>query len=225
MDMKLTLEPRTVTGKKVKSLRKQGLIPASICGKGIENANFQLDRKTFTLLYRQAGRTTLIELQTPSGRQSAFVRQAQIHPVSREYIHVDFRVVDLRTEITADVPIVTVGENRLIERGDALISQSLPTLHVKALPGDLPHQVEVDVSKLEEVGTTIHVSDLSLGDKVEILTPAEQAVVTLSASRMAAEVEEIAAEVEAGEEPAETPEEGAESAGESGEDSGEDENA
>lgn len=189
-NQKLTLEPRAITGKKVKNLRKQGVIPASICGKGVENANFQLDRKTFSDMYRRIGRTTLIDLQTPNGMLSAFVRQVQIHPVSRDPIHVDFRVVDLRVAITADVTVTAVGTNTEVERGNAVVSIVSPTLHVKALPADLPNHVEIDISTLE-VGATLHVSDLNLGDKVEVLTAPESSLVTLTASRMEADAEQI----------------------------------
>lgn len=193
-NLQLTLEPRSVTGKKVKNLRKQGVLPASICGKGIPNANLQLDLKSFSLVYRQAGRSTLIELQLPDGKQSAFVRQLQIHPVTRVPIHVDFRVVDLLVAMSADVPIVTVGENSHIEKGEAVLSLALQVLHVRGLPAELPQTVELDISGLD-VGTTLYVSDLNVGGNVEVLTPADQGVLSLTASRMAADAEEVAAEV------------------------------
>lgn len=204
----LKLEPRSITGKKVKQLRRAGLIPASICGKGIATEIFQLDAKTFTQVYQKAGRTTLIDLDLPSGRRSAFVRQVQIHPVTRQVIHVDFRIVDLRTEITADVPVVAVGENKLIERGDGVLQLPHPTLHVRALPADLPHAIEIDVSRITDFDTVLHVRDLNLGDKVTILTPPDEVVATITPSRTAVEAEELATEAE--EASAEAAEEGGE---------------
>lgn len=197
--LRLQLEPRTITGKKVKNLRKEGLVPASICGKGVANANFQLNAKTFGLVYRQAGRNTLIELETPQGTQSAFVRQVQIHPVRREFLHVDFRVVDLKVAMTADVPIVAVGQNELVERDQGVLSLMLQTLHVRGLPGDLPHTVEVDISAIHDFSTTLYVSDLPLSDNVEVLTPGDTAVATITASRMEAEEEAITEQEQAGE--------------------------
>ncbi len=195
----LTLEPRTITGKKVKRLRKAGLVPASICGKGVPNENFQLDAKTFGLVYRQAGRTTLIDLQLPTGMHSAFVRQVQVHPVSRQYLHVDFRIVDLRVEMTADVPIVAVGENELVERGDGVLSMPLAALHIKALPGDIPHTIEVDISRIRDFTTVLHVRDLDLGPNVQILTSPDEMIATISQSRMAAEEEAITEQEQLGE--------------------------
>lgn len=195
----LSLEPRTVTGKKVKTLRRAGLVPASICGKGIQSESFQLDSKAFDAVYRRVGRNGLIDLQMPSGTQSAFVRQVQRHPVSSVYLHVDFRIVDLRTEITADVPIIAVGTNELIERGDGILTLGHSTVHVKALPADLPQQVEIDISRIPDYTTSLHVRDLELGDKVQVLSPEDDMVATITQSRMAAEEEEIVEQEQAAE--------------------------
>lgn len=198
-NLSLTLEPRSITGKKVKTLRREGMVPASICGKGVATETFQLDAKTFGLVYRKVGRTGLIDLQLPSGTRSAFVRQVQIHPVSRQFLHVDFRIVDLRVEMTADVPVVAVGTNELVERGDGVLTISLQTLHVKALPADIPQNIEVDISKLADFSTVLHVSDLDLGDKVQVLTSPEEALATITPSRMEAEEEAITEQEQLGE--------------------------
>ena len=180
----VTLQPRTITGKKVKQLRRQGIAPASICGKGVENQNVQVNVREFDAVYRQVGRTALVDLQLPNTRAlpSAFVRQVQRNPVNGQLIHVDFRVVDLLVEMTVDVPVVIVGENELVKREQAVAVLSHPTLSVRGLPTDLPQLIEVDISGLEDFTSTIHVSDLKLSDTFEILTPAEEAVATLSAS-------------------------------------------
>ncbi len=180
----VTLQPRTITGKKVKQLRRQGIAPASICGKGVENQNVQVNVRDFDAVYRQVGRTALVDLQLPTTRrpQAAFVRQVQRNPINGQLIHVDFRVVDLRVEITADVPVVITGENDLVKREQGVAVLGQPTLSVRALPTELPQVIEVDISGLEDFTTTIHVGDLQLGEGVEMLTPAEEAVVTLSPS-------------------------------------------
>jgi len=180
----VTLQPRTITGKKVKQLRRQGIAPAAICGKGVENQNVQLNVREFDAIYRQVGRTALVDLQLPNVRAvpSAFVRQVQRNPINGQLIHVDFHVVDLLVAITADVPVVIVGENELVKREQAVAVLGQQTLSVRGLPTDLPQIIEVDISGLEDFTSTIHVSDLKLSDKFEILTPAEEAVATLSAS-------------------------------------------
>ena len=178
------LQPRAITGKKVKQLRRQGIAPASICGKGVENQNVQVNVREFDEVYRQVGRTALVDLQLQNTRAvpSAFVRQVQRNPVNGQVIHGDFRVVDLLVEMTADVPVVIVGENELVKREQAVAVLGQPTLSVRGLPTDLPQIIEVDISGLEDFNSTIHVSDLKASGKFEILTPAEEAVATLSPS-------------------------------------------
>ncbi len=197
--LSLTLQPRTITGKKVKNLRKEGLVPASICGRGVEPQNYVVDARIFGRVYQQAGRSGLIELQTPAGPRQAFIRQVQRHPITTQWLHVDFRVVDLRTPMTADVPVVLTGQNELVERGQAFATLMLHTLHVRALPGDLPQQVEIDISNVTDFNTVFHVSDLQLPAGVEVLSAAEEPVATLTPSRMAAEEAEITEQEQLGE--------------------------
>jgi large subunit ribosomal protein L25 len=196
---RLILEPRTITGKKVKRLRAEGLVPASICGRGVTPENYVTDARTFSRVYQIVGRAGLIELQTPSGVKQAFIRQIQRHPITNVWLHVDFRVVDMRVPITADVPLTLVGENPLMARGDALANLIIPSLHVRGLPGDLPQQIEVDISGIADFNTVLHVSDLNVPDTLEILTPAEEPVATLNQSTTAVEAEEIEEQIEMGE--------------------------
>jgi large subunit ribosomal protein L25 len=105
----------------------------------------------------------------------------------------------LRTEMTADVPIVAVGENPLVERNDGVLSTPLATVHIKALPADIPHTVEVDISRIADFNTSLHVSDLDLGPNVQVLTAPEEVIATITPSRMAAEDEAITEQEQLGE--------------------------
>ena len=195
----LELENRTVLGKKVNRLRREGLIPATVYGKGVGPFAVQMDALTFAKTYRRAGRTALIELQIPGqAKQSAFVHALQRHPVSRAITHVDCPVVDLRIEITVEVPIHIVGESELVERGDALLNQVLTTVDVRALPAELPHAIDVDISGLDSFDKSIYVRDIKIEGNGTIETPEDEMVVSLTPAR--AEEEEVE---EAEEEPAE----------------------
>ncbi len=195
----LTLEPRSITGKQVKHLRAAGYVPAAVCGRGVTPENYVVDARTFGKVYQQAGRNALIELQTPTGTRQAFIREIQRHPISNVWLHVDFRVVDLRVPMTADIPLMLVGENPIVARGEGIANLTLHTLHLRALPADLPHNVEVDISRLTDFGTVLHVSDLNLGDNVEVLTSAEEPIVSLTPSTTAADEEAITEQEEMGE--------------------------
>lgn len=196
----LALENRTVTGKQVNRLRRAGILPVTVYGKGVGPFTAQVDARTFGGVYRHAGRTALVELQIPGQpMQSAFIHALQRHPVSRAIIHVDFRVVDLLIELTVAIPIHIVGESELVERGDATLNQVLNTLDVRALPADLPSNIEVDISGLDSFDKSIHVRDIPYSGNGAIVTPEDELVVSLTPARAAEEVEEPAA----AEEPAE----------------------
>ena len=197
----LALENRTLVGKKVNRLRREGILPATVYGKGVGPYAVQINARAFSDTLRHAGRTTLVELQIPGQKtQSAFIHALQRHPVTRAIIHADFRVVDLRTEITVAIPVHIVGESELVERGDALLNQVLMTVDVRALPAELPHALEVDIGELDSFDKAIYVRDIKLEGKGTIETPEDDLVVSLTPARVEEEEEEVA---ETEEEPAE----------------------
>jgi large subunit ribosomal protein L25 len=197
----LALENRTLTGKKVNRLRREGILPATVYGKGVGPFAVQVNARTFSDTLRHAGRTILVELEIPGQKPlAAFVHALQRHPVTRTIIHADFRVVDLRTEITVAIPIHVVGESELVERGDALLNQVLTTIDVRALPAELPPALEIDISGLDSFDKAIYVRDIKLEGKGVIETPEDELVISLTPARVEEEEEEAA---EAEEEPAE----------------------
>ncbi|MBK9942117.1 MAG: 50S ribosomal protein L25 [Kouleothrix sp.] len=188
--IKLDLDTRELLGKKVNRLRRAGILPATVYGKGVGPFAVQLNARMFSDIYRRAGRTGLIDLAIPGqAGVSAFIHSLQRHPVTRAITHVDFLAVDLKIEVTVDVPVHIVGESDLVRRGDALLNQVLTTLQVRALPTDIPSSIEVDVSVLDSLDKSIHVGDLALPTKGEITTPADELVVSLTQSRAAEEAE------------------------------------
>ncbi|MGQ9895902.1 MAG: 50S ribosomal protein L25 [Roseiflexus sp.] len=117
----LSLEARSVLGKKVKRLRRSGILPATVYGKGIEPVAVQVNARSFQAIYRQAGRTSLIELHIAGHPPlAAFIHALQRHPVTRDIIHADVRVVDLRQEVEVVIPLHIEGESPLVESGEAV---------------------------------------------------------------------------------------------------------
>jgi large subunit ribosomal protein L25 len=191
----LEAQVREVLGKKVKRLRKQGLIPATVYGKGFEPVSVQLSDRAFSTLYRKVGKTALIELNIADQKQQAvFVQAVQRHPISRAILHVDLKVIDLLKPVQIDVPVVAIGESPMVARGDALLNHVINSVTVEALPAQLPQHIEVDISGLDELDKSIHVSDLPTSASYKILADADQVVLSLSQTR-AAEEEAPAAEV------------------------------
>jgi len=195
----LSLEPRSVLGKKVKRLRRSGILPATVYGKGVEPIAVQVDARSFQAIYRQAGRTSLIELHIAGHPPlAAFIHALQRHPVTRDIIHADFRAVDLRQEVEVAVPLHIEGESPLVESGEAVLNQVLSTIEIRALPTAIPAHITVDISALDSFDKSIHARDLTLPPGVTLVTPGDELVVGLAHTRAAeGEEEEAAAETPA----------------------------
>lgn len=196
-EITLSLEPRTLTGKKVNRLRRAGILPATVYGKGVGPFVVQLNARGFNDMLRRTGRTALLKLEIPGQQMlSAFIHVLQRHPVTRDIIHVDFHAVDLNVEMTTSVAIHLVGESPLVARGDALLNHTLTSLEVRALPAQLPSAIEVDISGLDSFEKTIHVRDIAASGSYTIETSGDELVVNLSQARDAAEDAEGAAPAE-----------------------------
>jgi large subunit ribosomal protein L25 len=204
MDKKvLKAEQRKLSGRKVKTLRTTGLIPGNIYGKKTKSLAVQVDKKEFEKLYKEVGETGLVTLQVGSDERPVLVNNVQVHPVTDEPIHIDFRQVDLKVKVTAEVPVEVVGESPAEKQGIGTVVQYLKEVEIEALPSDLLEKFEIDASILAEVDQAIYVKDLKVdASKVEIKTGAEEIVVKVEPPQKEEVVEVPVVPVE-GEVPAE----------------------
>lgn len=190
----LKAEKRTVEGKKVKNLRRQGVIPANVYGKDIKSENLQINLKDFEKTYQEAGKTGIVELNFDTGEpKNTLIRNVQKDPVTGNPLHVDFYNVSLKEKIKASVPVVQIGESKaVIDKVGALL-QPLAQVEVEALPTDLPENIEVDVTQLSAVDEEIKVKDLKVASGVTILTDPEQIVIKVG-SLISEEAKKLAEE-------------------------------
>jgi large subunit ribosomal protein L25 len=212
--LELEVSKRDITGKKVRFLRRQGIIPANIYGHGIDSTAINVDAKSLKHLLAHAGMTDLIALKIDDAKNPlrVLVREIQRNPINDDLLHVDFYQVRMDEKIKADVPLVFVGEAPVLKKvKNSSVLHLIDSLPIEALPDDLPHSLEVDVSGLEELDSAIHVKDIHLGDKVTLLSDPEQMAVKVIEARK----EEIPVEVPVAEEVEMV--EGAEEAGEAAE--------
>lgn len=187
MDLELTLDAREAQGKANKRLRREGLVPGVVYGKGHDSVPVQVDAKTFESLYKAAGRTSVVKFRLPgtSRATSGFIKSVQRHPLSGNAIHVDYLLVNLKQEMEVEVPLQLVGEAPAVTELGGTLLHNLSSLRIKALPTDIPHQIEVDVSTLATFDLAIHVSDLNLNrDLVTVLADAETLVATVVPPRV-----------------------------------------
>lgn len=185
----LTLERRTVLGKKVRRLRKAGIIPVHLYGKNIDPQFLQCEGKTLLKVLTQAGMNTpvtvSIEGDEQGSEQIAFVREIQFDPKRGDMVHVDFLHVELSQEISASVPIVTTGVSAGARALNGSIVQLLFALEVRALPLDIPAEIEADLATLKTLDDVIRVKDLPLPTNVLNLIDEEAAVARIEVVRSA----------------------------------------
>ena len=200
--LELHAEKRTITGKKVRRLRREGWVPAVVYGPGVESRSLQVRRREAEAVLAGAGTSQLVSVLV-SGEKSPFhtlVREVQRDPISREVLHIDFYQVEMGKPITVDVPLVLVGESPVVERGLGILLQQRETIEIECLPKDLVEAVEVDLTGLTEVGQEITVADLAIPANIRVLADPDEVLVSVSPVEEAEEVgeeEEVEAAAEA----------------------------
>lgn len=204
---KLKVEKRTVLGKKVKKLRKSGILPANIYGKDLKSQAVQIALSDFLSVFKETGETGLVELELDSQTRPVLIKNLQLEYVDRTPVHVDFYQVNLKEKVKTMVPLVFTGEPKAVVDKLGLLLTPVSEIEVEALPADLPENIEVNVENLAAVGNQILVSDLKVASVVTVLTDQEQVVVKIDELVSKETQEEVAAE-QAAKEQAEAPAEG-----------------
>lgn len=180
---KLVVDKRKITGRKVKALRREGLLPANLYGQGIKSQALQLGYKDFLSVFEKTGESGLIDLVIGKAKSAhpVLVGDIQVDPVTDKILHVDFRQVDLTQKTQVSVPIELVGEAPGAEGGEGILIQPLLEVEVEALPEELPDHLEADVSSLKEINDATRVADLKVNDGVTIMADKEEVVAKLEA--------------------------------------------
>jgi len=191
---KLNASVRTVTGKKVKTLRKQGIMPSSIYGHGFEPISIQINDKEMEAIFSHTGESGLVDLILDGQTLPVLFRNPQYHPVMGTLCHIDCYKVNLKEKITTFVPLEFVGESDAVKAGNVLV-EAVNEVEVEALPADLPEKIEVDISKLVNIDSEITIADLIFDkSKVEIKNEVTQVVVKVEEPRAEEVVVETPAE-------------------------------
>ncbi len=197
--VRVKAERRSLLGKKVRRLRREGKLPGILYGAHIEPIPIALDYRTAYKALRNVGSSTLVEVELEGEVYTTIVRERQRDVITGQWLHIDFQALSLTETVEAEVPIVLENEAPAVRLYGATLVQQLETLTVEALPTDLPEQVVVDLRQLDKVGAVITVEDLAktLGKGVRVLDPMDEIVVAAVAPEGE---EEVAAEApEAGE--------------------------
>jgi len=188
----LRAEPRSIVGKKVRFLRRQGLVPGNIYGHSASTAIQIAARDLEQTIYR-AGRTALVSLAVQGAEPTTVLLKTwQRHPYKGNLLHADFYRVSMTETLRMDVPIRLSGEAPAVKSTGGSPFQPLSFLSVECLAGDIPEAIDVDISGLEEVDASIYVRDLVAPSGVTITTDGDEMIVKIMAPTVEMEVGEAA---------------------------------
>ena len=196
--LSLTVLPREITGKKVSTLRRDGITPVHLYGSGIESQSLQANTAVIGKVITQAGTNVPINvvIEGQDSENICFVREVQFHPVTERLVHVDFIKVDVTKTIRADVPINIEGLAPAVRNLGGTLLQPLQSVTVEALPMDIPISYTLHADILVDFETNLYVRDLEISDTVEIINDDDDLVAGVVAPRIEREISAIDSEAE-----------------------------
>lgn len=179
--MDLQIQNRTILGKKVKKLRREGLVPAELYGHGTENRHLTVKEKDFEKTYEEAGEHTIVTLTTGAENIPVLISYVNRNPITRRIAAADFHRVRMDEKIRTHVPIEFTGEPAGVKQHGLVFVTVVDELEIEALPNNIPHSVEVEVGKLENPGDTIHLGQIKLPEGVRAISASETVLCSLAA--------------------------------------------
>lgn len=194
------MRKREKFGKQVKALRKEGLIPAELYGRGLLNAHLSVAEKDFAKVFKEAGTNTVVTLLIENEKKPALIYEVMHDALTGEVAHIDFYQVKMDEKIRAKVPLTFVGEAPATKEKGAILNKSMADIEVEALPQDLPRSLAVDLALLDDINKSVYVRDLVVPKGVKVLVGEGTAIATATPPAPKEEekvVEEVAPDVSA----------------------------
>lgn len=173
----LQAEKRETIGKQVKTLRRDGKLPAVIYGRHIKPVNINLDAHSASLTLNKISSSSFVTISLGGEEHLVLVREKQRDYIKNRLLHVDFLAVSQNEKLRASVSIQLTGASLAVKDFSAVLVQNLESLNVECLPADLPERVVVDIAVLEKIGDGVRVKDLQLSDKIRVIEDPETMIV------------------------------------------------
>ena len=197
--VELTVANRSVLGKKVKALRRSGVIPANVYGHRIQSQAVEVDSVTLAHTLKVLERNAILSLRVEGEKavRPVIVRDIRRDVLTDRVLHVDFYQVSLAEKMKADVPLVLIGKSPAVEDLGGILLQGLDSISVEALPAEIPPHFEVDISSLATFDSSVHVRDLVIDPKIHVLTDGDSVISSVAPPRKVEVVEAVPTEEEA----------------------------
>ncbi len=194
--LKLKASNREIMRKKTRFLRRQGITPVHLFGHSLKSQALQCDTTELQHIIAQAGMTRPLSLEIDEEKRprNVIIREVQRDPISWQVFHVDFYQMRKGEKIKIEVPIVLVGEAPAMKGKGRMLTHGITSLSIDCMPDNIPAQIEVDISQLEEAEQAIHVKDIALDPEITVHADPEQMVAKISEALVREVVEEVPAE-------------------------------
>lgn len=178
--MDLTVQTREKLGKAVKSLRREGFIPAELYGRGLKNFHLSIPAKDFLKVLKEAGTSTVVNVVLGGKKTPALIQDIGRNYLTGEVEHVDFYQVRMDEKIKAKVPLEFIGEAPAVKEKNGILNKAMSEIEVEALPADLPRRLELNLALLDDINKSIYVKDLKVPAGVKVLVDAGTVIATVT---------------------------------------------
>ena len=176
--LNISAKPRKILGRKVKNLRKEGLLPAVLYGPGIENKPLEVQLADFEKVFKEAGENTLVTLEVAADKKyQVLTHNIKRDPLTETPLHVDFYQPALDKKIEGEIPIVLEGEAPAVKNLGGTLIKNIAEIKVRALPQDLPKEFRVNIDNLKTFENHISVKDLNVPQGVEVFREANEILI------------------------------------------------
>ncbi len=168
--LKINLKSRSIIGKKVKNLRKDGKIPANVYGPNRESVNVYLEENEFIKLFEEARYNTLIEAEVEGEKKKSkvLIKEINADAVRGDVLHVSFYEVDDKKKIYAKIPVEVVGVSPAVKSNIGLLVNPITQIRVRCLPGNLVRSFVIDISGLENIGDGVRIKDIKFPEGIDL---------------------------------------------------------
>ena len=200
MEAILQIQKRTTEGKKVKTLRNQGITPIHLYGSEFDSASMQVKMSELINILNLAGFSSPITLNDGKNDIIAFAREVQRHPLTEQNLHVDFQIVGKDDQVEVEVPINLIGESPAVKNLGGVLIKLMETIRVSSKVDSVPKSLELDISVIESLEQSILVGEIEIAEGVQIVSDETFAVARVIPPRIEVEEEEVEEEIGEGEE-------------------------
>lgn len=194
-DLEIKTTTRKETGKGLNKLRAAGQIPGVFYGAKSKPAHLTVEYLPFQKVFQEAGENTVIDLDVAGKKKKVLIKDVQYHPVTGDFIHLDFFEVDVTKKITAAIPLEFTGVSKAVKDEGGVLVKSIDEIEVECLPADLPKNITVDISPLNTFEDVIKIGDLDIPANVSVALEGGNVVATVTPPRSEEELEQLDEEV------------------------------